>query len=619
MKDFVNNILAELKNDSVINENSLVKLVIESANKSIVNNDSYDSIYKQLKSSLVDINEHLKNDKINSLINQFGKNDTTVDSVLYEMSKVADLTSKLNSIKESNAYTNPIIKSKVDNYDNAIKKGASEFKLYPSFISEFTPHIHESSIKTAIDQVINVIESKSMDFEVLNMITIMEAANSQTPIYESIAKELKKSLAAGKYTADTINLKFGDTNLPLVTQLVNNLRITESKLDGSFTLGAGSADTRITNLIAPAKKIKTGILAYVDNRFIKITESDTLSGNETDVHINEGFIIATMNSEYIKEKHEDLYNLAEAFATLGFRQSSVREGVESNSIRNFKIGLNTNESKGLDIYLNDNKIDGLDSINLTEALTMETPDVRNRVEFVFENLKNIFAFEFIKNVSNDRLISEATIFSLGDNYIVCDKVNAADRVWNKVDETEMFNFFNEKFQYDISPIFGTKIDESLEIKRKIEEAKTAILENVNKLEGSVAKLEETINSGDVNKDDIIKLEELKQSIKSSIEVLKEEYIEIDLGKKEASEASTNVDEGKLNPGLQAYLDKKNGKKDEADTEDKDDEKKEDKEHEKSESKEEEKEEHKDDKEEEKGEVNESVDVSALMAKYGARV
>ena len=285
MKDFVNNVLNELKTDSKINENSLVKLVIESTNKSIMNNDSYDSIYSQLKTSLTDINEHLKNKKIDVMISQFSKRDRTVDSILYEMSKVADLSSKLELIKESNAYTNPIIKTKVDNYVVAIQEGSAEFKLYPSFISEFTPHIHESSIKTAIDQVINVVENRASDFEVLNTISIMEYANSQTPIYESIAIELKKALAENKYSADIINLKYGETNLPLVTQLINNLSITESKASGSFTLGSGSTDTRITNLITPAKKVDDGVIAYIDNRFMKITESEELSGNEAEVHI----------------------------------------------------------------------------------------------------------------------------------------------------------------------------------------------------------------------------------------------------------------------------------------------------------------------------------------------
>ena len=399
-------------------------------------------------------------------------------------------------------------------------------------------------------------------------------------------------------------------------------------------------------MIAPSQTIKGGIIAFIDNKFIKITEGLEPTGNETEVHINEqltptlvawkmldkkdqdkikaavkkagnaavsgakkvtkavvkthldayklgkdaakwiadspanpltwfsaneGFTIATMDPEFIKAKFPILYNLSEAYATLGFKNSNHIEGVESNSIRNFKFGLSINESNGLDIYLNDNKIDGIESINLTEALVMETPDVRNRVEYVLDNLSKIKSFEFIKNVSNDRLISEATVFELNGDYIICDKPNAVQRTWGKVNELAMYNFFNEKFQYDISSIFGTKIEESIETKQKIETAKTAILENVSKLEKSVSKLNVTINAGEADRADIAKLETLKESIEASIVKLKEEYITIDLAKSEiASSVNEQGDDDNSNKpkfGSAEYREKylkKGKKKDEKD-------------------------------------------------------
>jgi hypothetical protein len=555
MKDFVNGVLLELKNDSKLNENTLIKLVIESTTKSIISNESYDNIYVQLKESLNGVNEHLNNNKIKNMLSQFSKKDRTVDSVLYEMSKVGDLTSKLGLIRESNAYSNPIIKSQVDTFASQISNGTSEFQLYPSFINEFSKHVHESSVKTVVDQINSILENKASDFEVLNTIQLME--NVKSPIYDDIANSLKKSLAENKYSSDIINLRHGESQLPLVANLVNNLKITESKKDSGFTLGGGNVDTRITNLIAPSQKLKNGILTYADNRFIKISESTKLSGNESEVHINEGFTIATMDPDFVASKFPKLFQLAESFASLGFKQAANREGVESNAIRNFKIGLNTNESNGLDIYLNDVKIDGLDSINLTEALAMETPAVRTRVEYVFENIDKIFAFEFIKNISNDRLISEATVFELNGDYIICDKPNTAQRTWGKVDEHQMFDFFNDKFQYDISSVFATKIDESIEKKRKMEAAKSAILENVAKLEGSIAKLDETIGSGSVDASDIASLEKLKTSIEESVSTLKEEYITIDLAKGEI--APTVNEKKKMNDGLKAYLAKKGAK------------------------------------------------------------
>ena len=61
MRDFVNNVLAELQNNQSLSNNGLVKMVVESANKSIVSNESYDSIYNQLKNGLTTINEQAVN------------------------------------------------------------------------------------------------------------------------------------------------------------------------------------------------------------------------------------------------------------------------------------------------------------------------------------------------------------------------------------------------------------------------------------------------------------------------------------------------------------------------------------------------------------------------------
>ena len=182
MKDFVNKVLSELKDDSELNNNALVKMVLESANKSIVNNDSYDNIYVQLKGSLIGVNEHLKNNRIRSMIAQFNKNERTDDSVLHEMSKLGKLTDQLDIIKESNAYTNPIIKSKVDNYDTQLKNGSPEFQLYPSFISELSSHLHESTVNKAVNHISNVMKNKASDFEVLNTITLMQQTDGECTI-----------------------------------------------------------------------------------------------------------------------------------------------------------------------------------------------------------------------------------------------------------------------------------------------------------------------------------------------------------------------------------------------------------------------------------------------------
>ena len=163
------------------------------------------------------------------------------------------------------------------------------------------------------------------------------------------------------------------------------------------------------------------------------------------------------------------------------------------------------------------------------------------VEHLFENISNIYTFEFIKNVNNFRTLSEATIFELNGTYIICNKKNNAEREWNKVNEKEMYDFFNENFKYDISPIYGTKINEHIENQKTIELAKSKIKEDISKLEGSVNKINETINSNSIEASDAAKLEDLKESIEESISKLKEEYIKVDLTKKKLNESKEEKD------------------------------------------------------------------------------
>ena len=53
MKDFIDRVLSDLKSNNELKNNSLIKLVVESANKSIESGDSYQSIYEKVKGGLI--------------------------------------------------------------------------------------------------------------------------------------------------------------------------------------------------------------------------------------------------------------------------------------------------------------------------------------------------------------------------------------------------------------------------------------------------------------------------------------------------------------------------------------------------------------------------------------
>ena len=527
MKDFIQKVLTELNSNHKIKSNSLVKIVTESVNKSIQNKESYDSIYKKLKTDLYSINEHLKSQTIGILLSQFDKNEDTTDSIINRMTKIGDLRSELALIKESNSYSNPIIASTVNKFESLLDSNI-EFKLYPSFVNEFSNFPTEKQVNKSVSNISKILETNAEQLEIL--FNIYEMSGVHSALYNEVIHELKEMLVNESYSSDIINLKFGKTNLPIVKNLVNSLKVLESKKSGSFTLGAGDVNNVINDMIAPVISVSKGnIIAFIDDRFIRVSESNESSYGDT-IHINEsGFTISTVNPNIVEDHSNSFYSLCESYAKLGFKQEG--DMAISKSIRNFKIGLTFNESKKLDIYLNDSKIESIDSINMSEALVMESNDIKRYVNTLFENIDKILNLKFIKNVSNDRVILESTIFELNGKYFLCKKLNSAEREWSKVDEHEMYTYFKNNYNYDISSIYSNAINEANKKVKVIENRKISILENVSKLEGSISEINDALKSPKIQKDAIKKLEKLKESIQYNISSLEEEYVELDLSKK----------------------------------------------------------------------------------------
>ena len=528
MNQFVQRILTELKTNESLKNELLVQVLTESIDKSIALNESDSSIYNSLKVGVVSINQRLKNPVLESILLQFAKNEDTPEAKINRIANEVNFAKKVELLKESAAYSNPVIKTQIDGLEKAVETGTPGFALCLPFINVFEQYSYDKTIKACLESVKEYVSKNRAKLSVISTISQLDSMNS--PMYAGASSDLKNLLLSESYSADILKLKYG-TSIPLVSNLINDLRIIESQETGSFTLGEGNGDTRVNNLIAPAIKTKDGLIMYVDNRFLSIRESKGLDGNEAKVHIDENFKIADLDPNFVKTNYGIFYNLCESYVTLGFAKTGDGLGVETNTIKNFKLGLRTNENKEIEFYINDNKIDQVNESSMAEALALQPTQIKEKINSIVENTKNIFNFEFIKEVTNDRTLSESLIFNLNDSYYVCDKVNAADRVWKKVDENELYQFIAGKFNYDISKIFKVKIDEAVAIHKEIEEQKKAILENIEKLESSVTKLDEAAKNPNLDESETKYFVSLKENINSTINKLKEEYISLDLLKK----------------------------------------------------------------------------------------
>lgn len=529
MKGFVDKILNELKSNTAINSQPLVKLLTESIDKSIVLGESQDSIYSNLKNGIAAIKSNVASPVLESIVSQFEKIENTDTVLTYSIAKKANLSEKLNAIKKSKSWSNPVISSQVEVFENYLTEGILDFALCESFINAFASHNYDTVIAKQVKNTERYLNENRSAILLLNAVYSLDSMPSQN--YNEVSEDLKKMLINESYTSDILKLKYGNT-VPVINQLISDLRIIESQTTGYFTLGEGDSFTQVTNLITPATKAKDGLIVYMDDRFVSIRESKGLTGKETSVYIDGTFKIAEIDPAYVKEKFPKFYKVSESFATLGFKKNIDGTGVESNSIRNFNIGFKTNENRELDLYLNESKVSNIEDINLMEALVLENTSIKERVINLFENSKNLFNLDFIKELSNDITLAEATILKLNEEFYICDKINAVERNWRKVDEHALYEFCMTKFNYDISPIFKTKIDEKKEAYKKIEEKKSSITVDITKLEQTMEKLQAAISSPDLDSDAVKKLTGIRESIESTLTSLKQDYVGLDLFKKD---------------------------------------------------------------------------------------
>jgi chromosome segregation ATPase len=89
-----------------------------------------------------------------------------------------------------------------------------------------------------------------------------------------------------------------------------------------------------------------------------------------------------------------------------------------------------------------------------------------------------------------------------------------------------------KFQYDISNIFQSKIEETVESYKKIEAKKNEINVDIAKLSTVMEKLQAAISNPDLDSDAIKKLEGIRESVESTINSLKHDYVGLDLFKRD---------------------------------------------------------------------------------------
>lgn len=528
MKDLVQRILTEMKSSPEINSEPLVKILAESATKSIALGENLESVYETIRTGLTEINKTLKKNSISVILESMQKIEESIDTKITKIAKEVDLASKLALIKESEAYANPLVKVQVDSFEKALSEGYVDFSIAPNFVDTFSAFKDYAPVRESVDGIVKYMNENRSRLSVLS--AIYQMSRIQSPAYAGAINDLKEMLINESYSADILKIKYGKS-IPAVTGLISTLRIYEAQDSDGFTLGEGNADTKINNIITTSTPLENGFMAYLDNRFIAIRLSESLTGHEKNVFVDEEIKIAEMEPAWVYENHRAFYEASEAFAKLGFSVLESGMGLESNAIHGAKIGVMINENHELDVLINGKKIEKPSLKDVSEAVAVQGSGVRQILTTLFEKFEIVNNLEFIKEVRNDVTCADALVFNLDGKYFICEQVNAAERAWLRVDEHQLYEFFAKKFRYDISPVFKTAIEEKVDQMKKVEEEKSRIQNDLNKLNETVEKLKTACAKPGLDPGSVNKLETLRENIEQTIKELKGQYVALELKKR----------------------------------------------------------------------------------------
>jgi hypothetical protein len=510
MNSLIEKLIAELKSNKSINSSIATKVVLESINNSKLLGVSDDIILENSLATLEKFANELVNENLKEVVANFKKMAEKPTKSLQNMAKEAGLSMKLKAIKESQVYSDPVVKYSVSKLEEALNS-VPEFKAIGYFVNTFSNFSYDSTVSKVLESINSYVNENRVKLEILNAIHDMRTTSSV--MYSGVCSILESALLENTITSDSLKMKLrSNSNLPIVNRLINTISLLEAKSENSVSLGVGNGDTMVKPVISPFYKVtESEALVFLDNMYIKISEdADPIQVSREEVSAFTEFV-----------------QTCEAFQALNFKDT-LTEIVSEN--RNLKIGFSINENGTLALKINNQIVENIDSIKFGDIFLMESIQTRNLLTSLFENLDLIVNLEFAKAIVNERRGNHAFVFNFGENIFVLEKLGQS-RVTKKMKGLTFRDYVMENFSYDISDLYQIQLEKREEVIKGLDSEKHKIEKDLEKLEGSISNIDKALDDKEVSPEYHEKLSELKHSLEKTINSLKEHYVLLDQSKK----------------------------------------------------------------------------------------
>jgi hypothetical protein len=510
MNSLIQELVNDLKSNSAINENVMVKMILESINNSSLLGLSPDQILENSLSNLSHIATVTVNENINEVVAKFRKLAEKPTNSLQKMAKEAGLSMKMKALKESSLNSDPIFNHTLSVLEKKLEV-YPEFRLIGLVIETLNGFAYDSNVKQVIEDLSNYVFENRAKLEIIN--AIYEMRQASPVVYRESIAELENCLMEGVYLADAVKMKLhGKPNMPILTRLINTLSMVESSETGNFNIGIGNGDAQVKPVIAPFYKMSDSeAVAFIDNSFVKLADDEEPAE-------------ATMDE---LEAYPEFTEICEAFHALNFKET--KNGIISKG-RNISIEFDVNAEDSLDLKINGVIVEDLSQIKFADLLVMEHLSTRTHITKLLNNLDVIVNFGFIKKLVNERLNADALVFTLGETQFVFEKYGNG-RLIKRMQGLEFHDYVMEKFNYDVSDLYAIELEERERFLKDLQKDKNSIESDIDKLEKTIKELEDTLVDPSLNEEYSTQLADLKIAIEKNINVLKNQYIELELSKK----------------------------------------------------------------------------------------
>ena len=548
MTDFANGILSSIRNDQEFKYNPIIMAVVENLENKRPTYRTDSDFLTAVKEGLSGVNAYVKNPRIEAMLvkidEQLGSESNTnmhvkVDRMYYEV----DMPGAVKALRESTAYTEPVIMNYVNAAINELEtKKVPYFRYIPGFIATMNIYRNNEVVNEWVTKFEKYLNENRKRLMMLEAVHYLDGIGNG--FYHGVTEKLKPFIISNEFNSNKIMLEMKEfTNIPVVKDMITAMQVEESNTEKQFNLGVGDGNTKIFSYIGPVLKEDNNLVLFADGRFINITGKPVDEKNVESVLGTSGdMTVQELKPEYVYESMSNYYQIAKSFEFLNF---NLGDRKVSTKLRNIKVDFKLNESGDLDLYLNEERIEDPKQVNFHQMFVLESNYVKNCSSLLLNNVDKVYNVEFVKLMVNEAKNAASIVMNVNEDYYVYDFLEGNRRNIFKTDGFNLQKFVFEKFGYDVRELFSIEIDDVKNKVLSIDGRKREITDALAKLEESYKLLTTTIEKPGVKSDDIETVKELREKVEKQMHTLNNAFILLEderstlLGNKPQAQTSAN--------------------------------------------------------------------------------